>query len=184
MPNPPTLTGPGDWAVYYGNTGITLSAQHNGDPNGDAVTHYYFEIFKALRTPTAAGSRATVGRRKAWGSTTINGGSKSATVEGPRAVGVLWYGALACSTMIQSTSFNWQWCRDAWGGPERICFCAQTNARTLRLQVNSATDGSGNGEWQVLNELGTPNYSCATDNDRPPNWTQLEYETGCHLVRL
>ena len=50
--------------------------------------------------------------------------------------------------------------------------------------MNSATDGSDNGEWQVLNELGVPRYECDSDDDRPPTWTQREYAAGTHLVRL
>ncbi len=47
-PNAPRLTDPGDWAVYQ--SGITLKAQANGDPDGDAITHYYFDIFESANT--------------------------------------------------------------------------------------------------------------------------------------
>jgi len=42
-PNPPDLTAPGDWAIFQGNP-VILTAQHNGDPDGDAITGYYFEL--------------------------------------------------------------------------------------------------------------------------------------------
>ena len=48
-PNRPNPTSPHDWTVYYsGNTG-QLCAQANGDPDGDAITGYYFDIYESAQ---------------------------------------------------------------------------------------------------------------------------------------
>lgn len=184
-PNPPTLTGPGDWAVYTGNGGIALSARQNGDPDNDAVSQYYFEIFDSAQNANSGWINSSTWSPQGLG---FNGYQWRAKVRDSRGAESGWSPQVWHFTVQtnepQIYSFSSQACRSAWGSTEQICFCAQTNAGTLRLQVNSATDGSANGTWQVLNELGTPNYNCASDSDRPPTWTQLEYETGRHLVRL
>lgn len=46
-PGAPMSTGPGDWAVYTSNQSFTLQAAANGDPDGDAITGYYFELLGA-----------------------------------------------------------------------------------------------------------------------------------------
>jgi len=182
-PNPPTLVAPPDYHVS--ETGApTLRAQHNGDPDGDSITAYYFEIFDSHDNPNSG-----------WIS------QNSWTPPGLGLYGYKWHAKVRDSRGAESGwsetrhfliedpgpqiyDFHWEWCRPAWGGPEKICFCADTNAGTLRVQVNMATDGSENGEWKIINELGVPQYMCSSDDDRPPNWAQLEAETGTHLARL
>lgn len=185
-PNPPTLTNPGDWAVYEEAGGINLSAQHNGDPDGDAVNQYYFEIYDSHDTPNSG-----------W----IN--SNSWSPPGLSIFGYQWrvkvrdqHGAESgwsetrhftiTDPNPQIYSFSSQTCRPAWnqGDPDKICFCAQTNAGTLQLQINSATDGSANGAWKIFNELGSSNYNCNLDSDSPPTLDPKELETGIHRVRL
>lgn len=185
-PNPPSLSNPGDWAVYEGTSGINLSAHENGDPDGDTVTHYYFEIFESHDIPNSGWISSNT-----WSPTGLsyygyqwhvkvrdNGGAESGwsetrhfTVNDPEP---------------QIYSFYSQVCRPAWnqGDPDKICFCAETNAGTLQLQLNSANDGTGNGEWKVINELGSSNYSCSLDTDSPPTIDPKELTTGTHLVRL
>lgn len=185
-PYPPTLTSPHDWAVYTGNGGIVLSAQQNGDPDGDPITHYYFEIS---------------------GQQTANSGwitSNSWSPQGLGYYGYQWRVKVRDSQNVESgwSSQTWNFsvqtnepqiyefyatqCRAAWdnGNTEKLCFCARTNAGTIKVQVNSATDGSDRGEWEVINELGSSSWSCSSDSDRPPTWDHLRYESGRHLVRL
>lgn len=184
-PNAPTLTGPGDWAVYTGNSGIILTAQHNGDPDGDAVSHYYFEIFESAQNANSGWITSNTWSPQGLG---YNGYQWRAKVRDSRGAESGWspqtwhFGVHTNEPQIYR--FDYVACRQPWGDPEQLCFCADSNAGTLRLQVNRATDGSDRGEWQVLNELGVPRYDCQNDNDRPPTWTQLEYEAGAHLVRL
>lgn len=184
-PNPPTLTGPGDWGVYYGGQTIQLTTQHNGHPDGHVITHYYFEIFESAQNPNSGWITSNTWSPQGLG---FNGYQWRAKVRDQHGVESEWspqvwrFGLLTNEPVIHS--FSYQLCRPAWGHYDQYCFCATTNAGALRLQVNSATDGSDRGNWQVLNELGVPNYDCNNDNDRPPTWTHLEYETGRHLVRL
>jgi len=50
---------------------------------------------------------------------------------------------------------------------------------TMRVSVNDANDGSGNGTWHIIKELGVP---CFNDVDAPI-WNTLEYGDGPHRVR-
>ncbi len=182
-PNPPTLVDPGDWAVFDGTT-PTLRVEHNGDPDGDEIVEYFFDIFESHDVP-----------KSGW--TTSN----SWTPPGLGFWGYQWRAKVKDSRGAESDwsevhrfnienpdpqiyDFHWRWCEGSWGASDQVCFCADTNASALKVQVNRATDGSGNGEWQILNELGVGDYECDDDGDRPPTWTQLEYEAGAHLVRL
>jgi len=51
---------------------------------------------------------------------------------------------------------------------------------TMLVSVNSATDGSSNGTWQILTELGVP---CFNEHDAP-TWNTLEYASGSHRIRV
>lgn len=177
-PNRPTLTGPSDWAVYQGNTGITLSAQHNGDPDGDAVTHYYFDIFESAQLANSG-----------WIA------SNSWSPQGLGYFGYQWrvkvrdsHGAESgWSDVRHFTVYNPQititqldFVPLSNGEQVRIMACASGAANTLKVQVNTANDGSDNGEWRTLKELGVP---CFNENDAPI-WTILNYASGPHRVRV
>lgn len=176
-PNRPTLTGPSDWAVYQGNTGITLSAQHNGDPDGDAVTHYYFDIFESAQLASSG-----------WIA------SNSWSPQGLGYFGYQWrvkvrdsHGAESgWSDVRHFTVYNPQiiitqldFVPLGNGEQVRIMACASGTANTLKVQVNTANDGSDSGEWRTLKELGVP---CFNENDAPI-WTILNYASGPHRVR-
>lgn len=184
-PNPPTLTGPGDWAVYQGSGGITLEAQHNGDPDGDAITHYYFEIFESAQNANSGWITSNSWSPQGLG---FHGYQWHAKVRDSQGNESDWSNQVWHFTVLNSDpeiyDFHTETCREAWGGSDKLCFCAQTNAGTLKLQINTANDGSTNGEWHTINELGVPNYDCNTDDDRPPNLDPLPYEDGDHVVRL
>ena len=177
-PNRPTLTGPSDWAVYQGNTGITLSAQHNGDPDGDAVTHYYFDIFESAQLANSG-----------WIA------SNSWSPQGLGYYGYQWrvkvrdsHGAESSwSDVRHFTVYNPQititqldFVPLGNGEQVRIMACASGTANTLKVQVNTANDGSDNGEWRTLKELGVP---CFNEIDAPV-WTILNYASGPHRVRV
>jgi len=182
-PNAPILTGPGDWAVFQGAGGIVLGSQQNGDPDGDAVSQYYFEIFESHDIPNSG-----------WIT------SNSWSPPGLGFFGYQWHVKVKDSRGAESAwsetrhfninnpdpviyDFHWEWCRDAWGGSEKVCFCAQTSGGGLELKLNSADDGSDQGTWKVIGH-GDTNLSCNNDNDRPPNWGQLENPPGTYRVRL
>ncbi|MEK6901234.1 MAG: LamG-like jellyroll fold domain-containing protein [Nanoarchaeota archaeon] len=52
----------------------------------------------------------------------------------------------------------------------------------LKIEANTATDGSANGEWQWIHHLGT---FCYNRNDPSiwPNWSTLSQADGTHLIR-
>ncbi|CAG1011518.1 partial Thermophilic serine proteinase, partial [Anaerolineae bacterium] len=185
-PNRPSLVSPTDWATFLSGGNISLQAQHNGDPDGDSINGYYFEVFTAgpiansgwtssnSWTPPSLGFENFQWRvkvRDQYNSESEWSEIRHFTVE---------------NNEPQIYSFYSMTCRPAWnqGEPEKICFCSDTNAGTQRLQVNTAPDGSENGEWIVLNEIGTPDYTCSSDNDRPPTWGHLSFDPGHYRVRL
>lgn len=182
-PNPPNLTGPGDWAIFQGNP-VILTAQHNGDPDGDAITGYYFELLGPN-----PGNSGWIGSNT-WNPTGLPYSNYEwrVKVRDSRGAESGWSPQTWHFNVLNNNAEIYEFyhttCRDAWGGPEKICFCAKTNAGTLQLQVNTATDGSDSGEWRIINELGVPEYRCIDDNDRPPNTHNLEWESGTHRVRL
>lgn len=182
-PNPPTLTGPGDWAIFQGNP-VVLTAQHNGDPDGDAITGYYFELLG----PNPRNSGWIESNTWSPQGLPYSNYEWHVKVRDSRGAESGWSPQLWHFNVLNNEpeiyDFHWEWCREAWGGPEKICFCARTNAGTLRVMANTATDGSDRGEWRIINELGVPEYRCVDDSDRPPNTDNLEWETGTHLVRL
>ncbi len=51
---------------------------------------------------------------------------------------------------------------------------------TLKVSVNTATDGSDRSEWQVLKELGVP---CFNQID-VPTWDAREWKAGTYLVKV
>ncbi len=177
-PNAPSLTGPGDWAVYQGNSGILLASQENGDPDGDAVTQYYFEIFDSAQNANSG-----------WIA------SNSWSPQGLGFYGYQWHVKVRDSKSAESGwSETWHFTvydpninitqldfvpLDPDGEIVRILACADAPA-TLKVDVNTANDGSDNGEWRTLKELGV---QCFNDNDAP-TWNTLEYEAGPHLVRV
>jgi hypothetical protein len=185
-PDRPTLTGPGDWAVYYGNTGITLQAQHNGDPDdGDSVNEYYFDIFESAQTANSGWITSNSWSPQGLG---FNGYQWRVQVRDNHGNESDWSDQVWHFNILNNDpeiyDFHSETCWDEWGGSEKLCFCAQTNAGTLKVQINTANDGSTSGEWHVINELGVPNYECDSTDDRPPNLDPLPYEDGRHVVRL
>ena len=182
-PNPPTLTGPGDWAVYTGNGGINLQAQQNGDPNGDAITHYYFEIFESAQTPNSGWITSNSWAPAGLGNYGFQWRVKVRDARGAESgwSEVRHFNINDPTPQIQS--FTWTWCHEPWGPADKVCFCAKTTGGGLELKLNSANDGSDRGAWKVIGH-GDTNLNCDNDNDRPPNWGQLEAEAGSYRVRL
>ena len=182
-PNAPTLTGPGDWAVYTGNGGINLQAQHNGDSDGDAVTHYYFEIFESAQTPNSGWITSNSWSPSGLGNYGFQWRVKVRDSRGSESSwsGVQHFNINDPNPQIQD--FHWEWCHEPWGPSDKVCFCAKTTGGGLELKLNSANDGSDRGTWKTIGH-GDTNLNCNNDNDRPPNWGQLEVEAGSYRVRL
>ena len=183
-PNTPTPTSPGDWSTFNGGQ-PTLRAQANGDPDGDTITHYNFDVTDSHDvcnsgwitanewTPPCVGFWSYKWRVKVRDS----GGAESDWSE------IRHFNIENPDPVIYS--FSAQSCRPAWdnGSTENICFCYLSNAGTSRIFVNSAPDNSESGTWKQIIE-GAGNSPCVSDTERPPIWHQLEDESGTHRVRL
>lgn len=187
-PNTPSLTDPGDWAVFSNSNGITLKAQHNGDPDGDSITHYYFEIFNSHDTPNSGwttsnnwtppglgfyGYQWRVKVRDSHGAESGWSDVRHFNINNP---------AVTITEFYIDTTPLPEWLSGQEGQDKYVICGSATNTTALRFQVNLATDGSDNGEWI---EAGTSiGNNCNGPADRPPTWGQLEYESGCHLFRM
>lgn len=183
-PNRPTPTqSPGayDWYVTYNGSAPEICIQDNGDPDGDSIIGYQFEITGAQNhTSSILGSRCYT----------------------PPNLGYFtfaWRGRVVdASGLVSDWSDTWHY---SVANPEvtldPITFevdpsdsqfifinaCAQGGGGlsiTLRVSANRASDGSANGDWQIIKEQGSP---CFTTIDRP-RWDTRTFANGPHLVRV
>ncbi len=179
-PNRPNLSSPYDWYVYYSGNTANLCAQQTGDPDGDGISAYYFEIYDSAQN---------------WSSGWT--GNSCVTTGGLGPYGYKWHVKVRDSRNLESEwSETWNFTlvnpnlsiKELYFQPqdnnERVKIRACTEGQggvgiTLRISVNDANDGSGNGTWRILHELGVPCYS----EQDAPIWTILDYASGPHRVR-
>ena len=183
-PNAPTPTSPGDWSTFNGGQ-PTLRAQANGDPDGDTITQYYFDVIDSHDvcnsswiaanewTPPCVGFWSYLWRvkvRDSRGAESDWSDIRHFNIENPDPV---------------IYSFTSQTCRPAWdnGLTENVCFCWASNGGTSRIFINTASDNSESGTWQQIIES-AGNSPCVSDSERPPIWHQFEFESGTHRIRL
>jgi murein DD-endopeptidase MepM/ murein hydrolase activator NlpD len=181
-PHRPDPTSPHDWHVYYSGNTAHLCGQHNGDPDGDPITGYYFEIYESAQL---------------WNSGWVSNNCVTTSALGP--YNYKWrlrvrdnHGAVSeWSAPRHFTLVNPEltitelYFQPLDSDSERVRIRACTTGQggvgiTLRVSVNDANDGSGNGTWRVLKELGVP---CFNEIDAPI-WNTLAYGTGSHRVRV
>jgi len=181
-PHRPTPTSPYDWYVYTSGNTAQLCAQANGDPDGDTITGYYFDIYDSAQT---------------WNSGWVSGNCVTTAALGPytyqwrvkvrdsRGAESDWsdprhFTLVNPSLSITELYFEPQ---DADSQVVRIRACTAGQAGigiTMRVSVNDATDGSANGTWHIIKELGVPCFNA----EDAPIWRTLEYGTGTHRVRV
>jgi pimeloyl-ACP methyl ester carboxylesterase len=181
-PNPPTLTSPYDWYVYYSGNTAQLCAQANGDPDsGDSVTGYYFDVYESAQLWnsgwTASNCVTTAGMSPydyKW----------RVKVRDSHNAESDWSPSWHYTLVNQSLSISELYFQPQDGDSEvvkiRTCTTGQAGIGiTMRVSVNTANDGSGNGTWNIIKEQGSP---CFNDNDAPV-WRTLDYSDGTHRVR-
>ncbi len=180
-PNRPTPSSPYDWYVYYSGNTAQLCAQANGDPDGDAITGYYFDVYESAQL---------------WNSGWT--GSNCVTTGGLGPYDYKWRVKVRDSLGAESAwSDSWHFTlvnpslsiselyfqpQDANSEVVKIRTCTTGQGGigiTMRVSVNDANDGSGNGTWHIIKEQGSP---CFTEVDAPI-WNTLEYGDGPHRVR-
>lgn len=181
-PNKPSLVSPYDWQLFVGQT-PQLCAHDNGDPDGNSITGFDFQIYNSAQnwdsgwvssscvTPPSLGNygyqwhvkvRDSTNQESEWSDT--------------------WHFNIESST-VTITSFYFEPPSPSNTNP--IVIRAGTSGCggvgvDLKALVNTAADGSANGTWVILKELGVP----AFNEEDAPRWDILDYQQGPHLARI
>ena len=181
VPNKPTPKSPYDWYVYYSGSTAQLCAQHNGDPDGDPISGYYFEVSGAEIWNSGWTSNSCV--------TTASMGPHSYSwrvkVRDNKGGESIWSDSWHYTLVNPTLSITQLYFEPQDATKERIKIRACTEGQggigiTMKVMVNEATDGSSNGKWNTLYELGVP---CFSDIDAPI-WDTFGYYDGTHRVRV
>jgi RHS repeat-associated protein len=184
-PNPPTPTSPHDWALGIGNS-PRLEWTLNGSPDGRPV------IASKVLVARAGGTHPDY--QSAW----ITGTSDQ-PLGLPYGTWEWWVVARDDRGLVSAQSAHRRFTIESAdvritdlsfippspSASEDIVIRACTEGRGgvgvgMRVSVNSATDGSANGDWRILKELGVP---CFNSIDAP-HWPTLPYADGTHRVRV
>ncbi len=180
-PNRPDPLSPGDWHVEWDGSQVQLCAQHNGDPDGDPIVSYEFDV---------------------TGANTWNSGEVSTSCVTTVGLGYYTYG---WRVRVKDNHNEWSdWSDPPWRftihdaaaiqGPDfsppspsaadTVKVWACSNGGTMKYWVNLANDCSGNGIWWQFNEgpiCPDPSHS---DPNLWPGWQTHNYTDGGHLVRV
>ena len=180
-PGRATPISPYDWYVYYSGNTAQLCAQANGDPDGDAITGFYFDVYESAQL---------------WNSGWVGNNCVMTGGLGPydykwrvkvrdsRGAESEWSDAWHFTLVNPNLGISELYFQPQDGNSERVkirtCTTGQNGIGiTMRVTVNDASDGSGNGTWNGIKEQGSP---CFNDTDAPM-WDTLEYADGSHRVR-
>jgi len=180
-PNRPSPSSPYDWYVYYSGNTAQLCAQANGDPDGDAITGYYFDIYGSAQLWNSGWVGSNCATTGALGPYNYQWRVK---VRDSRGAESDWSDTWHFTLVNPNLSISELYFQPQDGNSEQVKIRACTTGQggvgiTMRVSVNDANDGSGNGTWHIIKELGVP---CFNDVDAPV-WNTLEYGDGPHRVR-
>ena len=181
-PQRPNPASPYDWYVYYSGNTATLCAQANGDPDGDAITGYYFDVFESAELWNSGWVGDNCVTTSALGPYNYQWRVKVRDAGGAESD---WSDAWHFTLVNPSLSITELYCQPLDGNSEQVRIRACTAGQggvgiTMRVKVNDASDGSENGEWRTIKELGV---YCFNETDAPV-WNTLDYGDGPHLVRV
>ena len=180
-PNRPSPSSPYDWYVYYSGNTAHLCAQAHGDPDGDAITGYYFDVYESAQLWNSGWVGSNCVTTGALGPYTYQWRVKVRDEQGAQSD---WSDTWHFTLVNPSLSVSELYFAPLDGNHEQVRIRACTTGQggigiTMRVSVNDANDGSGNGDWHIIKELGVP---CFNEIDAPV-WHTLEYGDGPHLVR-
>lgn len=182
-PNVPLPQSPDNWYVSRDGGTPALCAQSNGDLDGDTITQYQFVIYESAQN---------------WDSGWID--SNCVTPSGLGYHGYKWHVRVkdskgAVSDWSESWNFNIEsgdvtitnihFDISSPSDSESVRVFAATNGCGgtnigLRVLINTASDGTTNGEWKIIYELGVPILT----EENAPYWDTRPYDDGVHLVRV
>jgi RHS repeat-associated protein len=184
-PNRPTPTenpGAHDWGVTYDGSAPQICIRSNGDPDGNSIVGYQFEVTGA---PTYHLSPLVGGRcytppvlgyfTYTWRGRVIDSSGMISDWSEP------WHYTINDPNPTVTTISFEQDPTDSMFVFINACTTGAGGVNVgLRVLVNHANDGSENGEWAIIKEFGGP---CFTVENRP-RWDTSMFSDGTHLVRV
>ncbi len=181
-PNRPDPLSPYDWYVYYSGNTAQLCVQNNGDPDGDAITGYYFDIYNSAQLWNSGWTSSNCVTTGTLGPYGYQWRAKVRDNQGAESG---WSDTRHFTLVNSNLSITELYFEPQDANSEQVKIRACTAGQggvgiTMRVSVNDASDGSGNGEWHILKELGVP---CFNTTDAPI-WNTLDYGDGPHRVRV
>lgn len=180
-PNRPILVSPYDWYVTVGSP-PQLCAQAQGDPDGDPVNEYYFDV-RGHDLWNSGWTTSNCVTPSGLGYWTYEWSVKVRDSHGAESEwSDNWHFSIR-SDNITITDLHFDPASPSDATQVKIYSCTDGLAGvgiTQRTEVNTAADGSDSGDWRIIKELGVP---CYTDIDVPV-WHTLPFENGNHLVRV
>jgi len=182
VPEQPTLISPYNWYVYYTGNTAQLCAQAQGDPDGDAISGYYFEIYASAESWNSGWTASNCVTTAGLGPHNYRWHVKVSDEHGAESAWSEDWNFTLVNPALQISEFYFQ---PQDGDSEVVKIRACTTGQggigiTMRVSVNDANDGSDSGEWHIIKEQGSP---CFNDIDAPI-WRTLEYGDGVHRVRV
>ena len=188
-PNRPSPTnedgGANDWHYSRDGSQVRLCARHNGDPDGDAIVAYQFdvqgantwnsgEVSTSCVTTSGLGPYGYEWRVRAKD----NRGAWSDWSDPP------WHFNIA-EQQLSLDDFRFEPGSPSAAERVRVWTCLHGFGEVnigLKIEANTATDGSASGDWYWIHHLGTFCYP-QDDTSQWPNWETLPLEDGTHLIR-
>ena len=180
-PDRPTLERPYNWYVTIGSP-PQLCANPANDPDGDPV-QYYFDTHASV----GSGTSGWINDRCWTPPSSLPPGTYEWRVKARdnRGAESDWSDPWHYSVESTGVEINQLYFEPLDPNQEQVRIRACTTGHagvniSLSVRVNTATDGSENGEWRIIKELGVP---CFNEVDAPV-WNTLEYGDGVHRVRV
>lgn len=181
-PYPPNPTSPNDWHVYYSGNTAQLCAQDAGDPDGDPITQYQFDIHDSAQLWNSGWVSSNCVTTGSLGPYSYQWRVKVRDSQGAESG---WSNSRHFTLVNPDLTITELYFEPQDPDSEAVKIRACTDGQggvgiTMRVSVNDATDGSDSGEWHILKELGVPCFNA----DDAPIWFTLPYGDGPHLVRV